>query len=96
MARVWREFADAVSWGQVWARGGLDLRTRAICTVAVLCAQGDLAQLGTHIRGALRLGVSPAELAEVLIHVGSYAGAPKAAAAFAVADAIVAEPDRPG
>jgi alkylhydroperoxidase/carboxymuconolactone decarboxylase family protein YurZ len=91
LAASWREYSDAVAWGQVWTRSGLDLRTRSICTVAVLCALGESRQLGTHVRGALRQGVTIAELAEIFIHVGSYAGAPRAATAVEIADAILAE-----
>ncbi len=95
LAPTWREYSDAVAWGQVWARPGLDLRIRSICTVAVLCALGENGQLATHIRGALRQGVTSAELAEIFIHVGSYAGAPRAATAFEIADAILAESPGP-
>jgi alkylhydroperoxidase/carboxymuconolactone decarboxylase family protein YurZ len=91
LATTWREYSDAVAWGQVWTRPGLDLRTRSICTVAVLCALGESRQLATHIRGALRQGVTSAELAEIFIHVGSYAGAPRAATAIEIADAVLAE-----
>jgi alkylhydroperoxidase/carboxymuconolactone decarboxylase family protein YurZ len=80
-----------VAWGQVWTRPGLDLRTRSVCTVAVLCALGESRQLATHIRGALRQGLTGAELAEIFIHVGSYAGAPRAATAIEIADTILAE-----
>jgi alkylhydroperoxidase/carboxymuconolactone decarboxylase family protein YurZ len=91
LGSVWREHSDAVAWGQVWTRPGLDLRLRTICTVAVLCALGEHQQLATHIRGALRQGVTPAELAEIFIHVGSYAGAPKAASAITIADTLLAD-----
>jgi 4-carboxymuconolactone decarboxylase len=57
----------------------------------VLCALGEHQQLATHIRGALRQGVTPAELAEIFIHVGSYAGAPKAASAITIADTLLAD-----
>jgi alkylhydroperoxidase/carboxymuconolactone decarboxylase family protein YurZ len=90
LAAIWREYSDAIAWGQVWTRPGLDLRTRSICTVAVLCALGESRQLATHIRGALRQGVTVEELAEIFVHVGNYAGAPRASTAVQVADAILA------
>jgi 4-carboxymuconolactone decarboxylase len=93
---VWRRFATEVAWGQVWARPGLDLRTRSICTISVLCALGELDQLKTHIPGALNLGVTREELAEILIHVGNYAGMPRASSAFEVAAEVLdGEPARP-
>lgn len=91
-SRAWRQFATESAWGASWARSGLDVKTRAICTVAALIALGGLPeQLKTHIRGALRLGVTREELVEMIIHVGVYAGEPRAAVAFEIARGIVSK-----
>lgn len=91
--RVWRQLSTEVAWGEFWARPGLDLKTRSICTVAALTALGLPREIRLHIRGALNCGVTPTELAEILIQVGSYAGMPKAADAFQIADEILRERD---
>ncbi len=43
------------------------------------------------MRAALRNGLSPAEIREVLLHTAIYAGVPAANAAFAIAAQTVAE-----
>ena len=86
-----QDFITRYAWGDVWSRPGLDRRTRSCITVALLAALGRDRELAIHIRGALRNGVSPDELREVLIHTAIYAGAPAANSAFAVAQEVLAE-----
>ncbi|MCT9088695.1 carboxymuconolactone decarboxylase family protein [Streptomyces sp. ASQP_92] len=69
----------AFGYGDVLSRPGLTLRQRQIATVAALAAMGNAApQLRFHIDGALNVGVSPAEVVEILIHTAVYAGFPAA------------------
>jgi alkylhydroperoxidase/carboxymuconolactone decarboxylase family protein YurZ len=88
---TWRRFATEASWGRIWGRPGLDLKTRSLCTISALVALGDARELRTHLRGALRLGITPDELAEVFIQVGGYAGSIRAGSAFDIAQAILKE-----
>jgi 4-carboxymuconolactone decarboxylase len=44
-----------------------------------------------HVRAALRNGVTPAEIKEVLLQVAIYAGVPAANRAFAVAQKALSE-----
>ena len=85
-----QDFITRYAWGDVWARPGLDRRTRSCITVALLAALGRDPELAVHIRGALRNGVTPDELREVLIHTSIYAGVPAANSAFAVAQELLA------
>lgn len=80
-----QEFLTRYAWGSVWARDGLDRRTRSAITLAVLTALGREHELALHIRAARRNGLTPAEIGEVLLHTGVYAGIPAANAAFAIA-----------
>jgi 3-oxoadipate enol-lactonase/4-carboxymuconolactone decarboxylase len=82
-------FATRYSWGEIWARPGLDRRTRACVTLTALTATGQLAELADHVRGALRIGLSPAEIEEVLLHTAVYCGLPAARAALAAARTVV-------
>lgn len=64
-------FADVVG------REGIDLRTREMLTVAMLAALGTAQeQLEFHIRAALNVGVSRAEIIEIVLQVSVYAGVP--------------------
>ncbi len=81
-----QEFITRYAWGSVWTRDGLDRRSRSIITLAVLCALGREHEIAMHVRAALRNGLEPAEIAEVLLHTAVYAGVPAANRAFAIAD----------
>jgi 4-carboxymuconolactone decarboxylase len=72
------------AWGAVWARPGLDRRTRSLITIAILAALGR-DELALHLRASQNVGVTPEEIAEALLHVAIYAGVPAANSAFAVA-----------
>ncbi|MFD7016218.1 carboxymuconolactone decarboxylase family protein [Streptomyces sp. NPDC059928] len=69
----------AFGYGDMLSRPGLTLRQRQIATVGALAAMGNAApQLRFHIAGALNVGVTPAEVVEILIHTAVYAGFPAA------------------
>lgn len=89
--RDFQEFITSFAWGGVWTREGLDRRTRSAITLAVLCALGHLDELELHVRAALRNGLSPDEIGEVLLHTAVYAGVPAANSAFARAQTILQE-----
>jgi 4-carboxymuconolactone decarboxylase len=75
----------------VYGRPGLDLRSREIATVAALVALGAIPQLKVHLRAALNVGVTRAELLEVIIQMAIYAGFPAALNAAFAAQEVFAE-----
>jgi len=80
------------AWGGVWARSGLDLRTRSLITIAILGSLNH-EEIELHLRAARNTGVTPAEIGEALLHVAVYAGVPAANRAFKVAKTIYDEDD---
>lgn len=86
------DFADhviAFAFGDIYARPGLDLKSRQIATVAALTALGTAGpQLRTHIRGALNVGWSREEIVEVIMQMAVYAGFPAALNGLAVAKEV--------
>src|SRR5438067_1064648 len=80
-----QEFITRYAWGSVWAREGLDRRTRSAITLAVLTALGREHELAMHVRAARTNGLSLEEIGEVLLQTAVYAGVPAANAAFAIA-----------
>jgi 4-carboxymuconolactone decarboxylase len=86
-----QDFLTRVAWGDVWQRPGLERRTRSCLTIAMLAALGHHEELGMHVKGALRAGVTTEEIAEVLMQVAIYAGVPAANAAFRAAQAAITE-----
>jgi 4-carboxymuconolactone decarboxylase len=85
------EYVTRTAWGQVWSRPELDRRTRSLVTLALLTALRAEGELAMHVEGAIRVGVTPVEIREVLLHTAVYAGAPAANAAFAVAARVLAD-----
>ncbi|MGR8007318.1 bifunctional 3-oxoadipate enol-lactonase/4-carboxymuconolactone decarboxylase PcaDC [Streptomyces hypolithicus] len=90
-----QELITRYAWGEVWTRDGLDRRTRSCVTLTALVAGGHLGELAFHTRAALRNGLTPAEIKEVLIQTAVYCGVPAANAAFTVARKVIQEETTP-
>jgi 4-carboxymuconolactone decarboxylase len=87
------DFQDLITryaWGEIWTRPGLDRRTRSCITLTALVAGGHEHELPLHIRAALRNGLAPEEIKEVLLQTAIYCGVPAANAAFAIAQEVLA------
>ncbi|MEB4604752.1 carboxymuconolactone decarboxylase family protein [Raoultella ornithinolytica] len=66
-------------FGDIYARPGLDLRSREIATIAALTALGNAApQLKVHIAAGLHVGLLQEEIIEVIMQMAVYAGFPAA------------------
>ncbi len=88
------DFQDLITryaWGEIWTRPGLDRRTRSCITLTALVAHGHLEELAMHVRAALRNGLTPDEIKEVLLQTAIYCGVPAANSAFRVAQQVIAE-----
>jgi 3-oxoadipate enol-lactonase/4-carboxymuconolactone decarboxylase len=86
-----QDFITRYAWGDIWARPGLDRKTRSCITLAALVALGRDHELAMHVRAALRNGLTADEIKEVLLHTAVYAGVPAANAAFAIAQQVLEE-----
>jgi len=79
-------------WGAVWGREeGLPRKTRSMLNLAMLSALNRPHELKMHIGGALRNGVTKAEIREVLLQVAIYCGIPAGVDSFRVAKEAIAE-----
>jgi 4-carboxymuconolactone decarboxylase len=90
------DFQDLITryaWGEIWTRPGLDRRTRSCITLTALVALNHHDELAMHVRAALRNGLSPEEIKEVLLQAAIYCGVPAANAAFAIAQRVLDEAD---
>ena len=86
-----QDYITRAAWGDVWGRPGLERRTRSAITLALLTALKAENELPMHVRAAVRNGLTPDEIAEVLLHSAVYAGVPAANAAFAIAQRVLEE-----
>jgi 4-carboxymuconolactone decarboxylase len=86
-----QELITRYAWGDVWARPGLDRRTRSCITLTALVAGGHDHELALHLRAARRIGLTWDEIKEVLLQAAIYCGVPAANSAFAVAQHVQEE-----
>lgn len=85
-----QRYITEAAWGSLWTRDDrLDRRTRSCVTIAVLTALRAEDELALHIRAGVRNGLTPAEIAEVIMHTAAYAGIPAANSAMAVAKRVL-------
>lgn len=77
------------AWGEIWARPGLDRKTRSCITLTALVALGRDHELAMHVRAALRNGLTADEIKEVLLQSAVYCGVPAANSAFAIAQQVL-------
>jgi 4-carboxymuconolactone decarboxylase len=66
------------AWGLTWARPGLPHKQRSMLNIAFLVALDKPEELELHVTAALRNGVTPEEVMEVLIQSAIYCGFPAA------------------
>jgi 4-carboxymuconolactone decarboxylase len=68
----------AVVGGRAWSRGTIDLKTRSLCSIAILASLGRQSALRLNFEMALNNGATVEELTEALLQVAVYAGFPAA------------------
>lgn len=89
LAPAFTRYLIEFAFGEIYARPG-DLKQRELVAIATLATMGDCdKQLGTHVRGALRVGLGEAEIVEAVMTLIPYIGFPKALNALAVAKRVL-------
>jgi 4-carboxymuconolactone decarboxylase len=90
-SRPIQELVTEYCWGEIWSREGIDRRTRSLLNLGLLTALNRLHELGVHVRGAIRNGVTPGEIQEVLLQTAVYVGVPAALESFRIAERVLTE-----
>ena len=85
-----QRFITEGAWGSVWARPGLDKRTRSMLVIALMAALGHEEELAMHIRATRNTGATREDVQEVMLMVAVYAGVPAANTAIRIAKEIYA------
>ena len=78
---LWRIISET-NFGTIWARPGLSLRDREVICISVLIAVGAHG-VAKHFKFAHKVGITDAELKEIILQTIPYAGLPKALGAMA-------------
>ncbi|HWD07176.1 MAG TPA: 4-carboxymuconolactone decarboxylase [Amycolatopsis sp.] len=94
-SKPFQDYITEAAWGSIWTRDGLDRKTRSCITLATLTALHCHDELAMHVRAAIRNGLTAAEIREVLMHAGVYAGVPAANTAMGIAQRTLAELGEP-
>ena len=89
--RPLEEMVTRYCFGEVWQRPPLDRKIRSMLTLAVVATLSRPNQFKGHVRGAIKNGVSPEEIREVLLHTMIYAGVPAAVDSFQSAEEVLKE-----
>ena len=77
-SRPLQELVTEYCWGAVWARPGLDRKTRSMLNLAMLTALNRPHEVKLHLRGAINNGCSKNEIMEILLQAAIYCGVPAA------------------
>ena len=83
--RPMQKLVTEACWGEIWGDETLPFKTRSILNLAMLTAMSQHHELGVHVRGALRNGVTKDEIREVLMQVACYCGIPAGVDSFRTA-----------
>ena len=83
--REFQELVTRFAWGTIWARPGLDRRTRRLVVLATTAAMGRWEEFRLHVKTGLAAELEPVDLKELLLQVAVYAGVPAANTAFHIA-----------
>ena len=89
--RALQDLVTEYCWGAVWGREGLSKKTRSLLNIAMLSCLNRPNELKTHVKGAIRNGVTKDEIRETLLQVAIYAGVPTAVDSFRLAKEALAD-----
>lgn len=85
------------SFGDVYSREGLDLKSKEIAVVAALTALGNAEpQLKVHINGALNVGCTINEVKEIILQMSGYSGFPTCINAMNALKDVLKEREKQG
>jgi 4-carboxymuconolactone decarboxylase len=91
LTEPFQDFITRYAWGEIWSRPGLSRVERSMITLTALVVLQQEHELAMHLRAALRNGVTPDQIREVLLHTAVYAGVPAVNRAFAIAREVLPE-----
>ena len=89
-----QSFITRTAWGEIWTRPGIDRRMRSAITLTALLAKGHWSEFELHVAAAVRNGLTPDEIGEIILQSAIYCGVPAANHGFALAATILVDGTR--
>jgi 4-carboxymuconolactone decarboxylase len=92
-----RDFQRLVTqycWGEAWGDDTLTPRERSILNLGMIACLGKMEEFQTHVRGAVRNGLTPNEIRAVLTQIALYCGVPVGVDCFRIAKGVLNEGKR--
>jgi 4-carboxymuconolactone decarboxylase len=86
-----QQLATEYAWGSIWARPGLERKTRSFLALAYLAALGRHSEFRGHVSGAVNNGATREEICEVLLQAAAYCGLPAALESTRIAKEVLDE-----
>ena len=83
-----RKMIIEFGYGDIYARPGLDDKSRALVVITSVVTQGAAPQTKTHIKRGLHIGLTPEEIVEALLQLVPYIGFPRVQNALMIAQEI--------
>ncbi len=89
--RNFQRILTTYCWGEVWGGEELDNRQRSLNNLCMTAAMGRTHEFELHFRGALRNGVTLAQLRDTLTQIAIYCGMPAGVESFRIARKVFQE-----
>jgi 4-carboxymuconolactone decarboxylase len=87
----WLGWLTETAFGDLWSRPNLTFKQREFVTSSVLIVLGRNPELRAHFGVALRVGITPQEMSEAIVHLGCYAGFPALVESIRLLAEVLAE-----
>ncbi len=86
-----QQFITRYAWGEIWTSSRFPDLQRRLLVLAMTAAMGRWEEFELHVGAALRAGVEPETLQELLHQIAVYAGVPAANTGFKLAGELIRE-----
>ncbi|MFB5677641.1 carboxymuconolactone decarboxylase family protein [Paenibacillus terreus] len=87
-----QDYLSSFCFGDFYTRGGLDLKTRELLTLCIICALGGAeGQVKAHVQGNVNVGNDKETLITAITHSLPYIGFPRTLNALACINEIIPE-----
>jgi 4-carboxymuconolactone decarboxylase len=92
-SRPFQEIVTEFCWGFGWGDERLPPKTRSMLNLAMIAALNRMHEWELHLKGAIKNGVTQAELQAILHQISIYCGIPAGVECFRIAKRVFAELD---